>query len=359
MKKAIWIIIILILAVLGMVLYYNYRMNEGLRFVKSMGSGINIGNSLDSTRIYEIKENASVEYYETYWNNPPITKDMFLMIKEAGFGTVRIPVSWDEHMNSEGRLDDEWLDRVEEVVEYGLDQGLYIILDTHHESWLVPLPEKEEETTKKLCVLWKQISERFSDYPTELLFEGMNEPRTVGSEEEWNGGTEEERKVVNRLNDAFIETVRKTGGNNKSRWLIITSYGGNHEEAALKELEIPEDNRIIVAVHAYIPYKFTQDEEGTFIWSEENIEDTKPIDELMERLDLFFIQKKVPVILTEFGCKDKENTKERVAWAEYYTEKAKKNKMICIWWDEGAEYSLMDRINYKWKEPELVKILVR
>lgn len=359
MRKSVGIIILLSCIVLGIIVYSNYREKVGIRFVKSMGSGINIGNTLDATGVRERKEDATVKYYETYWSNPQITKKLISMIKEAGFGTIRIPVSWDEHMNEDGNIDDMWLDRVEEVVTYGIEEGLYVILDAHHESWLSLVPETEEQTKERLCVLWQQIAQRFIDYPEELLYEGMNEPRTIGSEGEWQGGTLEEREVVNRLNSAFAETVRKTGGNNSHRWLIITSYGGNHREPALQSLKVPNDDNIIVAVHPYIPYSFTQDEEGTSKWSEQNSGDIEPIDELIDRLDKFYIKRNIPVILTEYGCIDKDNLKDRLAWAQYYTERAKSNKIGYIWWDNGKEYSLMDRKNYRWKEPKIVEVITR
>lgn len=359
MRKYVKVILLLSCIILGLIVYRDYRRKAGIRYVESMASGINIGNTLDSTRIRHRKEGASVEYYESYWNNPLITRKLIAMIKEAGFATVRIPVSWDEHMDEEGKIDELWLDRVEEVVTYGIEEGLYVILDSHHESWLVPLPEMEEETQERLSVLWQQIAERFIDYPDQLLYEGMNEPRTIGSEGEWQGGTKEEREVVNRLNSTFVETVRHTGGNNSNRWLIVTTYGGNHSKEAIESLEIPEDNNIIVAVHPYIPYRFTQDEEGTSKWSKKNPEDREAIDELMEMLEEYYIKKDIPVIITEYGCIDKDNREDRLAWMKYYTESARSKKIGYVWWDNGKEYSIMDRENYSWRDPEFVKILTR
>ena len=188
----------------------------------------------------------------------------------------------------------------------------------------------------------------------------MNEPRTIESEDEWRGGTKDEREVINRLNSAFVETVRSTEGKNGGRWLIITTYGSNDEKEALESFKIPkEDNKLIVAVHAYTPYSFAQDNHGVSEWSVDNKEDTESILELMGRLDKCFIQKNIPVLLTEFGSIDKDNLDDRVAWAQYYTEEAKKNKVGYIWWDNGDEYSLMDRENYSWKFPEIVEVLTR
>lgn len=337
--------------------YWSYRQKEGIRFVKSMGSGINIGNSLDSTNIKHRKENGSVEYYETYWGNPVITKELFQMIQAEGFATVRIPVSWDEHMDANGRVDPKWLDRVEEVVTYGLDAGLFVILNTHHESWLIPMPEQELEVLDRLRILWEQIGSRFEDYPEQLLFEGMNEPRTVGSIKEWNGGTKKEWEIINRLNETFVTTIRSLGGNNKNRWLILTSYGGNVGELPLKSLQLPKDNHIIFAAHAYTPYKFTQDMNGTDQWSKSKKEDVEAIEEFMKRLNEEFIKKNIPVILTEFASKDKDNIEDRVEWAKYYTDLAREYNIATIWWDNGKEYGLMDRSKLQWKHKELVEIL--
>lgn len=358
-KRIIWAVLLLLAAGIAVYAYITYRGNTGMRFVREMGSGINIGNSLDVTGIRERRADADISYYETYWNNPEITRELFAMIKAAGFGTVRIPVSWEEHMDGEYQVQEAWMDRVEEVVGYALGEGLYVILDTHHESsWLIPTPEMEENTEEILCKLWSQIAERFIDYPEQLLFEGMNEPRIVDSKEEWSGGRQEEREVVNRLNEAFVRTVRAGGGNNESRWLLLTNYGGNGGTEALEAIRLPEDDRIIVSVHAYIPYRFALQDEGSGDWSSRNTEDTEDIDELMADLHRLFTGKKVPVIITEFGCMDKGNLQERVAWTSYYTEKAKEYGISCIWWDEGGKCRVLNRKEYAVEYPEIVGVLV-
>lgn len=357
MKRNMWVVLCFIVVFIMGLSYWSYRQKEGIRFVKSMGSGINIGNSLDSTNVKHRKENATVEFYETYWSNPVITKELFQMIQREGFATVRIPVSWDEHVNDNGIIDPKWLDRVEEVVTYGLDAGLFVILNTHHESWLIPMPEHELEVLDKLSSLWEQIGTRFQNYPEQLLFEGMNEPRTVGSKQEWKGGTKKEWEIINRLNETFVTTIRSLGGNNKNRWLILTSYGGNVGELPLTSLKLPKDHRIILAAHAYTPYKFTQDMYGTDEWSKSKAEDVEAIGEFMERLYQLFIKKNIPVILTEFGSKDKDNLVQRVEWAKYYMDMASRYNIATVWWDNGKEYGIMDRRNLQWKHRELVEVL--
>ena len=110
---------------------------------------------------------------ETYWGNPKTTEDMIKAVKAAGFNTIRIPVSWGNHMDSSNMIDTDWLNRVKTVVNYAIDNDMYVILNTHHEgNWLVPSVEKEKEITKKFTAMWKQIAEYFKGYDEHLIFEG-------------------------------------------------------------------------------------------------------------------------------------------------------------------------------------------
>lgn len=357
-----WVIVlltgILVVSVLSTSLVWLYKRREGLRFVRQMGAGINIGNALDVTNVRKHIPESTIEEFETFWHNPPITQELFQAVREKGFGTVRIPVSWEEHLLEDGTVDPQWMDRVEQVVDWALDCGLYVILDLHHESWLVPTLEEEEQTTRRLCQLWEQIAIRFADRSEKLLFEAMNEPRLVDSEEEWTAGTSEMRMVINRLNAAFVETVRATGGGNETRWLILPAYGTQHEEEALQDLKLPDSSHLIVAVHAYLPYEFSLG--GlTAEWSAENPKDTEKIDQLMERLDRLFLSRQIPVLITEFGCDDQDNLEQRLEWTRYYAGAAAQKGIGCIWWDNGGDSQLIDRTTCEWTQPELAELLVR
>lgn len=337
--------------------WYRYQRDQGLRFAARMGAGINLGNSLDVVGLKERKPEASVRDYELYWNNPPISGMLLASLKSAGFGSVRIPVSWGEHLDSDGQIDPQWMDRVEHVVDLALAEDLFVVLNLHHETWLIPLEEKEEQVTEQFCFVWRQIADRFSDRGERLLFESMNEPRLEDSPLEWNGGNREMQQVVNRLNAAFVETVRNSGGENKKRYLILPGYGHNYSRKALDALELPGASRLMVAVHAYLPYQFALKEEGTDQWSEYREEDTEPVRELMEYLHVRFTSKGIPVLLTEFGCADRDNPRERMAWAGYYTYQARKNEVGYFWWDQGGDMQLFDRETGTCLEPELVRIL--
>ena len=169
-------------------------------------------------------------------------------------------------MDDNNIINTEWLDRVQEVVDYAYNNDMFIILNMHHDDyiWFSPTEEEYSQDSEKLKAIWKQISERFIDYGDRLLFEGMNEPRTIDSELEWQGGTPEERAIINKYEQDFINTVRSTGGNNSNRTLVITSYAASAETSAIDDIVIPDDKNIIVSVHYYAPWKFSEGIDSTF-----------------------------------------------------------------------------------------------
>lgn len=358
-KARAWLCLTLLVFALAAWGWLAYQKNEGVRFVRQLGAGINLGNSLDVYKLAGRKPDASVEDFETYWGNPPATPRLMAAIRDGGFSTVRIPVSWGEHMDENGDVDPAWMARVTQVVDDALDAGLYVILDTHHEPWLEPTSAREARVEAVLRHLWAQIAENFAGRGEHLLFEGMNEPRLRDSDVEWTSGSNSMRGVVNRLNAAFVETVRAAGGENTDRWLLLPAYATAHRETALSALELPADRRLIVAVHAYLPYSFTLDEEGDTAWSSAQPDDTRKIDELMDRLDRLFLKRKIPVVITEFGCHDRVDAQARLDWAGYYTRAAREKGIPLVWWDNGKDSRLIDRATCQWTQPELARLLVK
>lgn len=354
-KPAAFGAVILLIAV-GAVLGVRFKKQEHLRFAARLGNGFNLGNALDATNLWETTPNAPELSYETYWGNPSIDDTQLAAIRAAGFSSVRIPVTWEDHIDENGVISQTWMDRVAEVVDMALAEELYVILDTHHEDWLNMDTEHEAEINERYKTVWAQIAQRFADRDNHLIFEGMNEPRLRGSEHEWDAGTPELRAMVNRLNRTFVETVRETGGENRNRYLMISAYATGTETEALDDLEVPDGN-IIVSVHMYQPYSFCQDREGTAEWNPENAGDTEKIAETFAELYTRFIEQGTPVALTEFGCVDKENDDARAAWVSFYREHA--DSIPCFWWDNGSSYQLLDRESGKWRHPEILDVLVQ
>lgn len=220
--------------------------------VAEMKTGWNLGNSLDS-------EAAGLEA-ETAWNNPKTTKEMIDAVVAKGFDVIRIPVTWNEHMGEapEYTVDVEWMDRVQEVVNYAIDNDVYVIITAHHEEpWRIPDYEHIDAVDEQHQALWRQIAERFKDYGDKLIFDGLNEPRIEGGANEWNGGTEEGRRCIDRLNQSFIDVVRSTGGNNETRLLLVTTFATQAVSQAINDVAIPDDDHVAFSIHAYTPYAFT------------------------------------------------------------------------------------------------------
>ncbi len=355
---AIGLLIAFKLYILGRIVDYQEE-KKALEMMTKLEAGINIGNDLDTERVKRYIKNPSVYDYETAWGNVPVTKEVFEAVAAAGFKTVRIPVSWYEHMDENNKIDVAFKYRVREVVDMALDQGLYVILNNHHENFIKPSYSREEPSKKKLVDLWTQVAEEFADYDQRLLFESMNEPRLKDTDEEWTAGKEESREVVNRLNEAFIEAVRNSGENNKKRYLLIPAYASSSKPEALKGMRIPDDdNYLMVSVHGYLPHKFTDNSRNTQIWDKHDAELTGEILELQKNLKEVFLDKRIPVVISEFGCQEKESEEERLKWLAFYVEPLAQMGIPCIWWDDGGDYKILDRENARFENEALVDELV-
>lgn len=332
---------------------------SSVELIKEFNIGWNLGNTLDATGGYMLSSEMS-------WGNPKTQKEVFDKVKEAGFNIVRIPVSWGKHLGPEPDyiIHDEWLERVNEVVDYAIDNDLYVILNMHHEEWHFPSYDNYDKAKKILTTVWAQIAERFKDYDEHLIFEGMNEPRMKGTPYEWTGGNAEARDVVNKLNQDFIDTIRGAGGNNPYRHLMIPTYAASSDPKTWRDFIIPDDDKVIVSIHAYTPYNFALNKSGTAEWSADNVNDTIEIDNLMNNIYNSFISKGHPVIIGEFGALDKDNLNYRVEWARYYVKKASEKGIPCIWWDNGAFtgsgelFGVLDRRNFTWVYPEIIEALM-
>lgn len=324
---------------------------------RELGRGWNLGNDLDCHMIPPGER--TPQETERWWGNPPADRQLISAVKDAGFSTVRIPVSWYEHLDENGSIDQEWMNRVYEVVGYVLDERMYAVLDLHHEPWAVPTYRTAGEAEEQLIRLWAQIAATFKDCDDRLLFECLNEPRLAGTPEEWGTGTPEAWSVINRWNQAFVDTVRGAGGFNETRYLLVPTYGNSVGKEALNGFVLPQGERLIATVHAYVPPDFALPGERTH-WNAENPDDTRDIDAAMKNLEERFIQNGIPVIIGEFGAADKGNEEDRAEWTSYFVRQAEKRNIACIWWDDGvgeSSFALLDRRTLEWKNPVLLQAL--
>jgi len=321
------------------------------QLVANIKVGWNLGNTLDANNLSWLGSNPTVSQLETAWGNPVTTKTNITAIKNAGFNAIRIPVSWTKCADSNYNIRADWMARVTEVVNYAVDNNMYILLNTHHDEDVFKFTNSEKTASiNAFKKIWRQIAGNFRNYDEKLIFEGLNEPRTIGSSGEWNGGTADERANLNEHYKAFVETVRSCGGNNDKRFLMINTYGASGLAVAMNGLTIPADtaqNKIIVSYHAYEPYNFALNEGSGSVktWSQSNSSDTSPITDKINQAVASFVSNGTPVIIGEFGALNRDNESTRAAWVKYYVEKAAQKGIKCFWWDDGGNFKLLNRSN--------------
>lgn len=352
---------------------YDIPDNAALAFTKDMKIGWNIGNTLDAIDDSGVENDLDIE---SAWVGVKINKSLIDNMKNAGFNTIRVPISWHNHMDDSFTVNEAFMDRVQEVVDYVIDNDMYCIINIHHDidaKYYYPDSENFETSTKYTETVWKQVAERFNGYGDKLVFEGINEPRLKGTGLEWYVNTSSDQSMdsvecINKLNQTFVDTVRATGGNNAERYLMVPGYAASPDGVLIDNFTLPTDtadNKIIVSVHAYTPYNFAlQEVAGNGSKSEWSVDDpssTNDITSFMDRLYDKFISKGTPVVIGEFGARNKkENLQARTDFAAYYVASARARGITCCWWDNNAFYGsgenfgLFDRASNTWKYADIV-----
>jgi endoglucanase len=355
------------------------------QITEAMGVGYNLGNSLEAA--------SSGTPNETAYGNPKLTEDLVLAAKDAGFKSIRIPVSYLSMIddNNGYKIDSSWLDRVQQVVDYCVDNDMYAIVNMHGDGyttvnggWLLCGSGNQTQIKAKYKACWEQIADRFKNYDEHLIFESMNE--------EFDGtyGTPSRTAYanINAYNQIFVDTVRKSGGNNDQRWLLIPGWNTNIDYTAGDYgFEMPTDNylssniasgqkRIMISVHYYDPWDFCGTESGaTTQWGDSVTDASKKAswgDESymvsqFKKMYTKFVSQGYPVVIGEFGAINKENydSQNKTCRAEYYQKVcyyAKQYGMIPVAWDNGYNgdygFAIIDRYSNKVVHQELMDAMM-
>mgnify|MGYP003291216891 CR=1 FL=1 len=350
--------------------------------VKNMGLGWNLGNTLDANNGTGAMP-SEASYWgcqgidsENCWGQPTTSKELIKMMKNAGFGAIRVPITWYNHMDADGKVDAAWMKRVHEVVDYVINEDLYCIINVHHDtgcdggnfhSWIKADIDNYNENKEKFEGLWTQIAEEFKDYGQKLVFAGYNEMLDAvkydnGKVGSWcyasfsSAGQYDEKVAksayegINGYAQSFVNAVRATGGNNADRNLVVPTYaaaGGvgagtgwnnDHLLEPLTEMNYPEDSaegHIIFEVHSYPSLKAKDPNDA---WKEKL--NTMTVDELIEDVTAYLKSKGAPVIVGEWGTSnvdasvtdydaDRENY---LKFVEYYVQKMKENDIATFYW---------------------------
>ena len=355
------------------------------QITEAMGVGYNLGNSLEAA--------SSGTPNETAYGNPKLTEDLVLAAKDAGFKSIRIPVSYLSMIddNNGYKIDSSWLDRVQQVVDYCVDNDMYAIVNMHGDGyttvnggWLLCGSYDQTKIKAKYKACWEQIADRFKNYDEHLIFESMNE--------EFDGtyGTPSRTAYanINAYNQIFVDTVRKSGGNNDQRWLLIPGWNTNIDYTAGDYgFEMPTDNylssniasgqkRIMISVHYYDPWDFCGTESGaTTQWGDSVTDASKKAswgDESymvsqFKKMYTKFVSQGYPVVIGEFGAINKANydSQNKTCRAEYYQKVcyyAKQYGMIPVAWDNGYNgdygFAIIDRYSNKVVHQELMDAMM-
>jgi aryl-phospho-beta-D-glucosidase BglC (GH1 family) len=334
--------------------------------------GWSLGNSLD------------VPNGETMWGNPRVTPELLAAVAKAGFALVRIPVTWAQHMGPAPSyvIEPSWLKRVAEVVGFARSAGLYSIINLHHDGadgmkeagWL-SLKDADGKTTEEnnaavraqFVAVWTQIAKYFANQGEELMFESMNEVH-----DGYGKADPRHLEIVNDLNQAFVNLVRASGGNNSKRHLIVPGYNTNIDET-LKGFKVPIDsakNRLILSVHYYDPYLFAlQGKTHTWGSASPGRDDWGQEDFVVSQFDKLksrYVDQGVPVIIGEYGATHQRGYEDyRRYYMEYVTKAAVDRGLVPVYWDNGGRgsggesFALINRNDNSVLHPKVMEAMLR
>lgn len=337
--------------------------------VAAMNLGWNLGNSFDCPDA--TKSDTAVE---TTWGNPVVSADLIKAVASAGFGAVRIPVTWIGRFGPapDYTIRTAFINRVEEVVKYVLDQNLYAIINIHHDGgynvtgrWLTLVDSSgqvtaanTEQVKTQFTKLWSQIADHFKNYGDHLIFESMNEVMV-----DYKTPQAAYYAGINGLNQGFVDTVRATGGNNPDRCLIIPGYNTNIDSTVAGFIT-PTDTsagKLILSDHYYDPFAFAGDA-TTHAWGMGNPGIDKSGQEdfvggQIAKLKTTFIDKGLPMIWGEYGAVNQAGYETyRRYYMEYVTKAAHDAGIAPFVWDNGSAKSGKDAFGFMNRQTNTVMV---
>ena len=346
------------------------KKRTSIEIVRKMGMGYNIANTFDSFS-YLKNIDTPDEQIELNGNIAP-TKNMIKKIKKYGFKTIRFPVTWMNFIDDEGNIKSEWMKRVKEVIDLIIKENLYCILNVHHygdnESWL----RRGMEIKKKYINLWTQIAIEFKDYNEYLIFESMD--KAYFSDSIKNNF---DFSTLTKLNQAFVDTIRNSGGNNIDRLLIIAGANDDLIMTCSSDYKMPFDqsNKLAVSIHYYEPFDFALekyyepfnwiDDKGyiywfgpTLIWG--SFSEYNKIFDDFKLIKSTFVDKGIPVIINEIGILTEEK-KEIESIREYlyilFSISSDYDGIMCCLWDTSnkifGDINFYDRTNDIWYDEKI------
>ena len=282
--------------------------------ILKMQRGINIGNTFDAPP------------GETSWGNPAVEDYYFDDYATAGFTAIRIPVTWDQHTGASApyTIDESFIARVEQVVDWGLSRGLFILVNAHHESWIKH--DTSAGNVARFAAIWTQISTRFKGKSDKLVFEILNEPETMTVQN------------LDSLNDQILGVIRQT---NPTR-LVVYAGSNYSSDWDLTQVKVPgnSDKYLIANFHCYSPWSFVSGD-ASVIWGSQSDKDA--IKGIFDGVAQFVSSKGIPVMVNEFGAGPNHDTNSRTAFYQTYVDNTLSHGMAFFAWDDGGDFRTYDR----------------
>lgn len=324
---------------------------------------------------------------ETAWGNPMITPQLIQAVKNAGFTAIRLPASWDQYANqTTGKISDAWLNRVKQVVQYCVDNGMYVVVNIHWDGgWLDNniTSRKQAAVNAKQKAYWEQIATHLREFDEHLMFAGSNEPPVHDATA---------MSILMSYHQTFINAVRSTGGKNAYRVLIVQGPSTNIDLSNSLMTSMPSDtvpNRLMAEVHHYDPAQFsllTQDASWGnmfYYWGAGFHSSTDPtrnatwgeeafIDSQFATAKQKFVDQGIPVILGEYGAIRRTtltganltlHLDSRAHFINYVTKRALANGLKPFYWDEGSMgnhgFGLINRANNTVGDPQALNAVIQ
>ena len=365
-------IILPIILLISLILDYLWSLQKGNSFdiVRKMGIGYNLANTFDSFSYFKDLETPD-EQIEFNGNIAP-NKDMIKKLKKYGFKTIRFPVTWMYFIDDEGNIKSEWMVRVKEVVDIIIKEKLYCILNVHNDGFYTNWLGVGIEVINKYINLWRQIANEFKDYNEYLIFESMDE--IFFYDYIYNNY---DYTTLTTFNQAFVDIVRNTGGNNIERLLIVAGANDEFQMTCTTDYKMPVDqsNKLAVSIHYFEPYNFIYDTYyEPYNWTDSNgftftygpalkwgnsIEYQKVIDDF-ELMKSYFVDKGIPIIINEVGVLTEEK-KEIESIREYlymiFSISSEYEGIMCCLWDTSnklfGDMNFYDRTNDIWYDEKI------
>ena len=360
--------LLFVLSILLNLLSLNSK-KKSIEIVNEIGIGYNLANLFDS---YDIsKEIKSPEDQITLYGNEIPTKQMIKSIKKSGFRTIRFPVTWANLIDEYGNININWLNRVKEVIDLIIEYNIYCILNIQRDSefgnWLWDVKKAKNRYIR----LWQQIAEVFKIYDEHLIFESFNEIT-------YQYGENYDYESLYNLNQAFVDTIRNSGGYNFKRLLLVSGAVNSLEYSLNSYFKIPIDpgENIGLSIHYYFPSQFTMepDDEPWYYNSSgyiyeippfQNWGNQKDYNEMLQNFELLkksYLDKGIVIVLSEIGVitehkKEKESIREYL-YALFSFARDYKGIVPCLWDTSNkntGDMNYFDREINQWYD-ELIKV---